>query len=243
VSRSGYGGERDNTGNERPGRFGNGRGHAGVTVDGASGDWDEIVHRRWFQFRHERSAESFLALRQAVAQSPEYDPDSADLEEATALLAAGKIYQGYSLLRAMMPNWLLTPRVHHLASFAYLRSHQARSAEREVQLAGLVRQGILKSGTGEEAHPFLVLHRIDALDVLDVLDALTGSEVASTPRSYWGVQHRGPRQWHRHGHDPNGRAETRLIVWNSTDGTEVWFDTRIIPYPSSGLPTYGARDD
>jgi hypothetical protein len=206
-------------------------------VDGASDDRDEVIHRRWFRFRHERSAESFLALRQAVARSPEYDPDSADLDEAVALLEAGKIHQGYSLLRAMMPNWLLTPRVHHLASFAYLRSHRPRSAEREVELGELVRLGILKTGTGAEAQPYLVLHRVDVLDVL------TGSEAASLPRSCQAVRHRGPRQRHRHGHEPNGTAETRLIVWDSTDGAEVWFDTRTVPSPSPGLLTYDALDD
>jgi hypothetical protein len=202
-------------------------------------DRHETVHRRWFRFRHERSPESFLSLRQAVAQGPGYDPDSRDIEEADALIEEGRIAEGYSFLRAMMPGWLLTPRVHVLAAYAYFKGNQFRSAEREIFLSDLIRQGILGTGTGEEARPYLILHGADAADVL----ARTGPE--KVPASLEEVRQAGPRLGYRCGNDPR-RGVTHLVIWGGTGGAKVWFATAITsPEPVELFcdRAYGARDD
>jgi hypothetical protein len=194
----------------------------------------ETVQRQWFRFRHERSRDSFLSLRQVVAQAPGYDPNSRHIEEADALLKEGRIAEGRSLLRAMMPTWLLTPRVHVLAAYAYSRSNQFRSAEREIFLGNLIRRGILGTGTGEEAYPYLILHTADAYDVLSP----TGTE--KVPSSLEESRTAGPGR--QYGNEP-GKEATRLVFWNGANRAEVWFETAIASPEPVDLFTYGARDD
>jgi len=181
-------------------------------TDALTGDLDEALRPHWLRFRHERSPESFLALRRAVAESPGFDPDSSDLHEADDLLAQGRIAEGHAALRALMPGWLLTPRVHRMASYVYFRKDQLRSASRQILMGDVIGQGILGTGTGEKERPYLILHAIDAWDVL--------TQRGQVPQSYRAVDGAGP---------------TYLFVWNCTDGTEVWFDTAAALLPAESL--------
>jgi hypothetical protein len=127
---------------------------------------DKNVQRQWIRFQHDRSREAFSALREAVAQSPEFDPSSTELNTIVQMLEQGNVNESKDLFKTVVPNWLMTPHVHRMAAFIYSKGCQRSNAEREIFLSNLLQQGILASGNGTEAHPYLILHPEDTKDVL-----------------------------------------------------------------------------
>jgi hypothetical protein len=100
----------------------------------------------------------------------------------------------------LMPNWLLSPRVHFLLSTAADKLGDADMARREQYLAKVCLRGLLASGNGSEELPYLITHLPDEYDVLDALGKeMTGQRLVRS----------GP-----------GACD----VIACADGTEVWFD-------------------
>jgi hypothetical protein len=131
------------------------------------------VQQRWQVYQSERSLERFLTLRQAIATSLAYNPDSPDLTgvtESDLLLNQGSVSDGLATLKMLMPNWLLTPRIHLMASHLFEKAHQKNSADREVYLAEALRDSLLSTGTGSESYPYRILHVLDIQEVLRQLE-------------------------------------------------------------------------
>ena len=98
------------------------------------------------------------------------------------------------------PSKVLSPRVHFLAAEAAQAIGQHAEVELERSLFVLTLQGLLATGDGTRANPYIVCHPSDEHDIVAAL----GKEAAGQAL----VEHEG--------------RQCDIIV--CSDGREVWFD-------------------
>jgi hypothetical protein len=115
------------------------------------------------------SGDTFVPLRAAVTDAPEYDFHANDVEELDQLVNDEDYEEVSARMGALMPNWLLSPRVHRLLAYAAGQLGDTETAQREGYLARACLRGLLQSGDGTPERPYLVTHVADEYDVLDYL--------------------------------------------------------------------------
>src|ERR1043166_2543059 len=71
------------------------------------------------KFLEEPSVDNFLSLRAAVAESPDYAPYGASPDKACPLLDQEKFAEATAVLRDLIGNYLLNPRIHQYLGFAW----------------------------------------------------------------------------------------------------------------------------
>lgn len=146
------------------------------------------------------SGETFTQLRAAIVQMPEYRFDSTELDDLTELFEAAEYSAVAAQLSDLMPNWLLSPRVHDYVSHAARQTGNDELAESEHYMARACLRGLLDSGDGSRERPYLVTHITDEYDVLASLDKAVRDQ--------------------RFVRDGDGAYDRFLC----SDGAEVWFD-------------------
>ena len=72
-------------------------------------------------------------------------------------------------LDALPPSKVLSPRIHYLAAEAAEALGQAEDVELERSLFVLTLQGLLATGDGTRANPYIVCHPTDEYDILAAL--------------------------------------------------------------------------
>ena len=117
----------------------------------------------------EQTTENFLRLRDAVANSPGYQPYADNMSVVDGLLEQENYEAARSHLMAMMPNLILNPGIHKLISFVLHKLDKTDDSQAEFALGMLFTQGILSTGEGSEAKPYLVLHTSDEYDIMEHL--------------------------------------------------------------------------
>jgi Domain of unknown function (DUF4919) len=149
------------------------------------------------------SIDNYLQLREAVAASPEYAPYGTSPDKACPLFDEGKFEEATALLRELIGNFLLNPRLHQFLSFAWHQQGNEDKAGFEFGIAKRCLDGILLTGSGEKEKPYLVLHVEDEYDVLRHLQKKpqTQSLVRDAERAY--------------------------DVFQCEDGSSIWFDISI----------------
>ncbi|MFT5528338.1 MAG: hypothetical protein ACI9HK_006327, partial [Pirellulaceae bacterium] len=149
------------------------------------------------------SAEDYLRLRDIIVESPGYDPYSSDLEKAGELLAEGRPQEAKAMLDASFPNLVLSPRAHLLAAQIAMDKGEQELSSQEGLYAAVCLEGILRSGDGNAAMPYLVSRPSDEYDVVVYLDKrVTGQRLQQQ----------------------DGRQFDLLVL---DDGSEVWFDVTV----------------
>lgn len=151
-------------------------------------------------FLHEPSLESFLLVRNYVLHSPDYDAYSMDLNELDALIEAEEYDKSLERFPEVLPNLLLSPRLHLMMAYVRRQKGDSEGAEAEGAIAHLCANGILMTGEGTKDKPWLVLRTSDEYDVLMFIDKKMTRQALI-------------------GH--NGRKLDRL---DCEDGTQAWFD-------------------
>ena len=152
------------------------------------------------EFLQEPTEATFLRLRAVVLADPGYDFYSTAVDTLADLVAAEDYAAVLAELPALMPSWLLSPRVHLLVNQAAEKAGDAETARREMYVARACLRGLLRSGDGTKKRPYLVTHVADEYDLLDQLD----KEEAGQDRVS----------------DGDGVFDKIAC----TDGTELWFD-------------------
>ncbi len=151
-------------------------------------------------FLERPSGELFAQLRDALVLEPAYDFHADDEADLTECIERGDDAGAAAMRRQLMPNWLLSPRVHQLLGDAAQRSGDLETAQREHYFAQANLRGLLHSGDGSQARPFLVTHIADEYDVLQSL----GKEFKSQR--------------------PVNTESGSFDIVTCGDGTDVWFD-------------------
>jgi hypothetical protein len=155
------------------------------------------------QYLAEPTAERFMNLRAAVAESPGYAPYSSNLEGGWELFEEGQFEEAKSFLLSVLPNWILNPGIHKMLSFAWHKLGEEETAQYEFALAMAMVNGILSTGDGTKAQPYLVLHTKDEYDLLEYLGKRSVEQsVVEHGEEYYDRQTCG-------------------------DGSEIWFDVTV----------------
>ena len=129
----------------------------------------ESVSANLERFLREQTLETFMSLRDAMIQSPDYDPYDHYQSEAHALLGKGEFEKLTEYLMSKMDGWIVNPGIHKLLSFALHKLGHEERARMELLLARALLNGILSTGDGSEARPYLVSSVTDEYDVLEHL--------------------------------------------------------------------------
>ena len=166
---------------------------------------EDAIVAELYQYLVEPTPEGFLDLRDAVAELPGYAPYSGSLREGWALFEAGRFEEAKGLLESVLPGWILNPGIHQMLSFARHKLGQEEAAQYELAVAVALLNGILSTGDGSKARPYLVLCTADEYDLLAYL------EKRSIGQS---LEKLGDKHYDRQTCD---------------DGTEIWFDVTV-PY-------------
>lgn len=148
----------------------------------------------------EPGRESYLALYAAVIAAPEYAPYSDELGTVAVLIEQQRYDDAREQLKRAAVNLLLSPRAHLLSAFLHSKAGDEASAERELALRDACRDGILATGEGTEALPYVVSRPSDEHDILEHLGKRLGKQRLRTR---------------------SGRHYDHLVC---VDGTELWFD-------------------
>jgi tetratricopeptide (TPR) repeat protein len=117
-------------------------------------------------FIEKPTAVNLQKVRGLLVADHAYDPYSDDLTQLKNLLHAGKNGEVLALLAKSLPNLLLSPQAHGLAAEAARRSGDENRAAQETAFAVRCTEGILATGDGSEARPFLAARLSDEADLL-----------------------------------------------------------------------------
>src|SRR5262245_37754755 len=172
------------------------------------------MQRQLAAFVEEPCKSTFLAARDAVLRQSPLPLVGADLIDLDRLLE----HEDYQALRdrldTLPPSKVLSPRIHFLAAEAAEVLGHTDDVELERSLFVLTLQGLLATGDGTRANPFIVCHSTDEYDILAAL----GREAAGQSL----IEH-------------DGRM---CDVLTCTDGREVWFDVTdlLVPPQARKLP-------
>jgi hypothetical protein len=160
----------------------------------------DLVQDLFIRYLTERNPADFLALRNAQAASPAYEPYNDRLSDVMSLLGEGKFVESRDILREGMLNVLLTPSAHLLLAYALSNLGDAEGEKMEGAAGYILLDGILSTGDGSRERPYLVSRIRDEYDVLQELDK---------PFQGQSLIHNGDRSFD---------------VINGGEGTQLWFD-------------------
>jgi hypothetical protein len=121
------------------------------------------------RFLQEPRPGNFLELRAALINSPLYSPYENYKETAYPLLDQEQYTEALDYLKSVLPKWFLNPGIHRTLAYTYHKLAHANEESLERDLANLLLNGILSSGSGSEARPYLVLYVDDEYEVLEGL--------------------------------------------------------------------------
>jgi hypothetical protein len=158
------------------------------------------MHRQIAAFVEQPGQATFLAAREAVLKLSPLPIVAVELADLERRLLLGEYQAVLDRIDALPPSKVLSPRIHQLAAEAAEALHLADEVELERSLYVLTLRGLLSTGDGSPARPFVVCHPCDEYDILFAL-----------------------------GQEPRGQSlakdACRLCdVIKCTDGSTYWFD-------------------
>jgi len=151
-------------------------------------------------FLQSPSRDTYLAVRSALISGPAYDPYARDILDVVELIEQERFIDADELLRAAMPNLLLSPRAHLCAAMIAEEAGDEERRRMEGAVAYACVQGILSTGDGTKQHPYVVTRTSDEYDVLQFLDKELGGQ---------SLCEEGDRHYD---------------LLRCKDGSEMWFD-------------------
>jgi hypothetical protein len=158
------------------------------------------MQRQFSQFVELPSRENYLAACRAVLRATPLPLAASDLAELVRLLDAADYQEVLDRIELLPPSKALSPRVHFLAAEAAEALGDTETGEVERFLFVLCLQGLLATGDGTLASPFVVCHATDEHDILEAVDR--------EPAGQSLVCHEG----------------RMLDAVTCTDGRQYWFD-------------------
>lgn len=121
------------------------------------------------RFLQNQTLANFLEVRRQISLSGDFHPYANYEELAVPLLQQEKYGESIDALRAFLPGGFLSFSLHSLLAFAYQKVANPEEAQRERFFAQSVMNGLLQTGDGSEAKPYLVMQISDEYDVLRYL--------------------------------------------------------------------------
>ncbi len=117
------------------------------------------------EFLEQPDKTRYLRVRGAIIGSLEFDMFSDGLGRLEEMVLAGEHASVPALVPELMPNWLLSPRVHQLLSQSAAERGEEDRAKGEHTLAIACANAIAQTGDGSRDAPYIVTHVSDEYDV------------------------------------------------------------------------------
>jgi hypothetical protein len=173
------------------------------------------MQRQFTQFVELPSRENYLAACRAVLRATPLPLVAGDLAELVRLLDAGDYQEVLDRIDLLPPSKALSPRVHFLAAEAAEALGDCETGEVERFLFVLCLQGLLATGDGTLAAPYIVCHATDEYDILEAVDREPARQSLVS------------------------REGRMLDAITCTDGRQCWFDVSALfaRAPRSGKTT------
>jgi hypothetical protein len=166
------------------------------------------MQRQIAAFVEQPSRKTFLAARDAVLRESPLPLIAAQFVELDRMLDQEQYQDVLDRLDALPPAKVLSPRVHFLAAEAADALGHAADRELERCLFVVTLKGLLATGDGTSANPYLICNSSDEHDILEAL----GCEASQ--------------------HSIVENAGRMCEVVACSDGREVWFDvTEVLATP------------
>lgn len=151
-------------------------------------------------FLNKPGAETYLALRSAIMDMPEYDMYSNGLRTLSDMVQAKDFESVPEFTPQLMPNYLLSAPVHLLLSQAAEGRGDNDKAEMEATMARACAFALKSTGDGSKDAPYFPMQTSDEYFVCDMLGkSPTGQRLI------------------------NDGGRTYDVI-SCDDGSEVWFD-------------------
>lgn len=112
------------------------------------------------------TSETFLKLREAVIEHPDFNPELTGLDDAERLFEQGDFKKVIEKLHSLMPGILLSPRSHMLWCLAADKLELKEEAAIEGHLYHACIDGYLSTGDGSRDKPYMVTSVADEYDIL-----------------------------------------------------------------------------
>jgi hypothetical protein len=142
------------------------------------------MQRQLTAFINQPGHATYMAARKAVlAQSP-LPMNSTDIVNVERLLTEEEYQDVLDRIDALPLSKVLSPRIHFLAAEAADALGDEETVELERWLFVLALRGLLSTGDGSRANPYVVCHAADEHDILDslVLEAASHSLLEKSGR-------------------------------------------------------------
>ena len=123
----------------------------------------------FIEYLKSQTSEAFLKARQAIIDSPNYDPYGMPLEPVEQLLEQERWTDAQEAIYAVMEELILSPRAHLCAGYIAEQLGDDKAAEMERMLAAACVDGILGTGEGTQEKPYLVTRVDEEYDVMQYL--------------------------------------------------------------------------
>ena len=124
------------------------------------------MHKETVQFIQSPNKETYVALREKVIASDDFDPYSREIETAGELFDQQKINEAGDILREAMPNLILSAFAHQFLGLIFHKLGDEEGADMEIIIGDACIEGILATGDGSESAPYLILRTTDEGDIL-----------------------------------------------------------------------------
>lgn len=158
------------------------------------------MQRQLAAFVEQPTKSTFLAARDAVLNESPLPLTAAEIAELDRLLEEEEYQTLLDRLDLLPPSKVLSPRIHFMAAEAADALGRSQDMELERCLFVITLQGLLTTGDGTRANPYVVCHSCDEHDILAAL-GLQASQQSIV--------------------ENEGRLCDRLVCSN---GRELWFD-------------------
>ena len=152
------------------------------------------------QFIQSPSRETYLAFREKVISSDEYQPYSDEVDRAGKLYAEEKLEEARDAIQGGMRNLILSPRAHQLLGLLNHKLGDEKSAQMEMMIGYACLEGIFATGDGSSEKPYIVVRTSDEHDIIEHFEKELKQQ--SLVRS----------------------GDKHLDRIECTDGSEYWFD-------------------
>ena len=159
-----------------------------------------FMQRQLAAFVEQPSKITFLAARDAVLRESPLTLFAAQIAELEHLLELEDYSSLLDRLESLPPAKVLSPRIHFLAAEAADACGDFADCELERCLFVITLQGLLATGDGTRANPYIICHASDAHDILAALGRQASRQTMV---------------------ENEGRVCDVMLC---SDGREIWFD-------------------
>jgi hypothetical protein len=119
---------------------------------------------------------AYEQVRDALLADPDFHADPCELAQMAELCAAGEFSAARDKLESLLYDWALSPRMHFLAAWVAKELGDEEDAQLERFTGEACLSGLLATGDGSFASPYLVTYAADEYDLVSARGLVARSQ-------------------------------------------------------------------